>query len=44
VGVLLYTTEKGSYFWLLGLLPSFLNFGQYWQPSTFLTVHLPLLS
>jgi len=39
VGVLLYTTEKGSYFWLLGLLPNFLNFGQYWQPST----HVPAL-
>jgi len=39
VGVLLYTTEKGSYFWLLGLLPNFFNFGQYWQPST----HVPAL-
>jgi hypothetical protein len=39
VGVLLYTTEKGSYFWLLGFLPFFLNFGQYWQPST----HVPAL-
>jgi len=39
VGVLLYTTEKGSYFWLLGFLPGFLNFGQYWQPST----HVPAL-
>ena len=33
VGVLLYTGEKGSYFWLLGFLPSFSNFGQYWQPE-----------
>ena len=39
VGVLLYTTEKGSYFWLLGFLPNFLNFGQYWQPSR----HIPAL-
>ena len=39
VGVLLYTTEKGSYYWLLGLLPNFLTFGQYWQPST----HVPAL-
>ena len=37
VGVLLYTTKKGSYFWLLGFLPGLLNFGQYWQPST----HVP---
>jgi len=33
VGVLLYSGEKGSYFWLLGFLPNFANFGQYWQPS-----------
>ena len=39
VGVLLYTTQKGSYFWLLGFLPNFLNFGQYWQPSA----HVPAL-
>ena len=39
VGILLYTTEKGSYFWLLGLLVNFLNFGLYWQPST----HVPAL-
>jgi hypothetical protein len=39
MGVLLYTTEKGSYFWLLGVLPNFLNFGQYWQP----TRHIPAL-
>ena len=39
MGVLLYTTEKGSYFWLLGLLPNLLNFGQYWQPSR----HVPAL-
>lgn len=37
VGVLLYTVEKGSYFWLLGFLPIFSNFGQYWQPSK----HIP---
>lgn len=39
VGVLVYTSKKGSYFWLLGLLPNLLNFGQYWQPST----HVPAL-
>lgn len=39
VGVLVYTGKKGSYFWLLGLLPNLLNFGQYWQPST----HVPAL-
>lgn len=39
VGALLYTGKKGSYFWLLGLLPNFLNFGMYWQPSK----HLPAL-
>jgi len=39
VGALLYTGKKGSYFWLLGLLPNFLNFGQYWQPSK----HIPAL-
>ena len=39
VGVLLYTGKKGSYSWLLGLLPNFLNFGQYWQPSK----HIPAL-
>jgi len=37
--VLVYTSKKGSYFWLLGLLPNLLNFGQYWQPST----HVPAL-
>ena len=39
VGVLLYTGEKGSYFWLLGFLPNLANFGQYWHP----TKHLPFL-
>jgi len=33
VGALLYTGKKGSYTWLLGLLPNLLNFGQYWQPT-----------
>lgn len=39
VGVLLYTGQKGSYFWLLGFLPNFANFGQYWHP----TKHFPWL-
>ncbi len=39
VGVLLYTGEKGSYFWLLGLLPHFATFGEYWHPAK----HLPWL-
>jgi hypothetical protein len=39
VGALLYTGEKGSYFWLLGFLPNLVNFGQYWQPSQ----HVPAL-
>ena len=39
VGVLLYTGQKGSYFWLLGFLPNFANFGQYWHPAK----HLPWL-
>ena len=33
LGVLLYTGEKGSRFWLLGFLPNCANFLQYWQPS-----------
>ena len=39
VGALLYTGEKGSYFWLLGFLPNLSNFGQYWHP----TKHVPWL-
>lgn len=39
VGVLLSTGKKGSYFWLLGILPSLANFGMYWKPSR----HVPLL-
>lgn len=39
VGVLLSTGKKGSYFWLLGFMPSLANFGMYWKPSQ----HLPLL-
>jgi len=39
VGALLYASEKGSYFWLLGFVPNILNFGQYWQP----TQHVPAL-
>lgn len=39
VGVLLYTGKKGSKFWLLGFLPNFINFGQYWEPSQ----HMPAL-
>jgi len=39
VGVLLYTGEKGSFFWLLGFLPNFATIGQYWQPSQ----HIPQL-
>jgi hypothetical protein len=33
VGALLYSGKKGSYSWLLGFLPNFLTFGQYWQPT-----------
>lgn len=39
VGMLLYTGKEGSKFWLLGLLPNFINFVQYWQPSQ----HMPAL-
>jgi hypothetical protein len=39
MGVLLYTGEKGSDFWLLGFLPNLVTFGQYWQPSQ----HVPAL-
>lgn len=39
VGVLLSTGKKGSYFWLLGFLPSLANFGMYWKPSE----HVPYL-
>ncbi len=36
VGVLLYTGKKGSYFWLLGFLPSAaLGLGMYLQPSQY---------
>ena len=38
IGVLLYTTKKGSYFWLLGFLgPSMSGIGMMWEPSQ----HLP---
>ena len=33
VGALLYADKKGSFSWLLGILPSFVNFGMYWEPS-----------
>jgi len=33
VGVLLSTSKKGSYFWLLGFVPSFANLLMYWEPS-----------
>jgi hypothetical protein len=39
VGALLFTGKKGSYSWLLGFLPNFVNFGMYWEPSR----HLPAL-
>jgi hypothetical protein len=39
VGALLYADKKGSYSWLLGFLPSFVNFGMYWEPSQ----HVPEL-
>jgi hypothetical protein len=35
VGALLYAGKKGSYSWLLGFLPSFVNFGMYWEPSQY---------
>jgi hypothetical protein len=35
VGVLLYTSKEGSYFWLLGFLPNLVMTGQYWQPSQY---------
>jgi hypothetical protein len=39
LGALLAIEKKGSYFWLLGFLPSFINFGMYWEPSQ----HVPAL-
>jgi hypothetical protein len=39
VGALLYADKKGSYAWLLGFLPSLVNFGMYWEPSR----HVPAL-
>jgi len=39
MGVLLYTGEKGSYFWLLGFLPgAILGVGMLWQPSQIVPV------
>jgi hypothetical protein len=36
VGVLLSTGKKGSYFWLLGFLPSAaMSVGMYWEPSQY---------
>ena len=36
MGVLLYATEKGSYFWLLGFLPgAALGVSMLWEPSTY---------
>jgi hypothetical protein len=35
MGVLLSTGKKGSYFWLLGILPNFANLGMYWEPSQY---------
>ena len=37
MGVLLATGKKGSYFWLVGLLPSFALLLPYWQPHQ----HIP---
>ncbi|MHA1937825.1 MAG: hypothetical protein ACW97O_06400 [Candidatus Thorarchaeota archaeon] len=40
IGVLLYTTKKGSYFWLLGFLGSSMaGMGMMWEPSQ----HMPTL-
>jgi hypothetical protein len=33
--VLLYAGKKDSYSWLLGFLPSLVNFGMYWEPSQY---------
>jgi hypothetical protein len=39
MGVLLYTTEKGSYFWLLGFLPgASLGVSMLWEPTRYLPV------
>jgi hypothetical protein len=35
VGALLYTSEKGSYIWLLGFLPNVAMLGMYWEPSQY---------
>lgn len=39
VGALLLSGKKGSYFWLLGLLPNSATLAQYWKP----TQHIPAL-
>jgi hypothetical protein len=40
IGVLLYSTKKGSYYWLLGFLgPSMSGIGMVWNPSE----HMPVL-
>jgi hypothetical protein len=37
MGVLLYTGEKGSYYWLLGFLPgTAISAGMFWEPSQYL--------
>jgi hypothetical protein len=35
VGALLYTSEKGSYIWLLGFLPNVAMLGMYWKPAQY---------
>jgi len=39
VGALIHSGRKGSYFWLLGLLPNTATLAQYWEPSQ----HIPAL-
>lgn len=39
VGALLFADRRGSNAWLLGFLPSLVNFGMYWEPSQ----HVPEL-
>ena len=39
MGVLLATERKGSYFWLLGLIPTLATLLMYWEPSQ----HIPAL-
>ena len=39
LGALLAIEKKGSYYWLLAFLPSFINFGMYWEPPQ----HVPAL-